>query len=45
LGLSIVKKIMEAHSGSIAVEDDPGRGARFIMRFRLAVAHMPRSPG
>jgi signal transduction histidine kinase len=33
--LSIVKKIVEAHFGSIAVEDGPGRGARFIMRFPL----------
>lgn len=35
LGLSIVKKIVEAHVGSITVEDGPGRGARFIMRFPL----------
>jgi signal transduction histidine kinase len=45
LGLSIVKKIMEAHSGSIAVEDGPGGGARFIMRFHLATAQMPRLHG
>ena len=38
LGLSIVKKIVEAHHGSITVEDAPGRGARFIMRFPLLVA-------
>jgi signal transduction histidine kinase len=38
LGLSIVKKIVEAHSGSIAVEDGAGGGARFIMRFPLLVA-------
>jgi signal transduction histidine kinase len=37
LGLSIVKKIVEAHSGSVTVEDGPGRGARFIMRFPLVV--------
>ncbi len=37
LGLSIVKKIVEAHHGSITVEDAPGRGARFIMRFPLLV--------
>jgi signal transduction histidine kinase len=35
LGLSIVKKIVEAHHGSIAVENGPVRGARFIMRFPL----------
>lgn len=33
LGLSIVKKIVDAHHGSIVVEDAPGRGARFTMRF------------
>jgi signal transduction histidine kinase len=32
LGLSIVKKIVEAHHGSIAVDDAPGRGAKFTMR-------------
>ncbi len=35
LGLSIVEKIVEAHRGSVAVEDAPGRGAKFTMRFRL----------
>ena len=34
LGLSIVKKIVEAHHGSITVEDAPG----FIMRFPLLLA-------
>jgi signal transduction histidine kinase len=36
LGLSIVKKIVEAHFGSIAVEDGPDHGAKFIMRFPLS---------
>lgn len=34
LGLSIVQKIVEAHQGSVTVDDAPGRGARFTMRFR-----------
>ena len=34
LGLSIVEKIVEAHQGSVSVEDAPGRGAKFTMRFR-----------
>ena len=38
LGLSIVKKIVEAHHGSNTVEDAPGRGSRFIMRFPLLLA-------
>ena len=36
LGLSIVKKIVEAHHGSITVEDAPGRGAKFTMRLPRA---------
>jgi signal transduction histidine kinase len=32
LGLPIAAKILEAHGGSIAVESEPGRGARFILR-------------
>jgi signal transduction histidine kinase len=36
LGLSIVRKIVEAHSGSIAVEDGPDHGAKFIMCFPLS---------
>jgi len=33
LGLSICKRIMEAHGGSIAVERDATRGATFVLRF------------
>jgi signal transduction histidine kinase len=33
LGLSICKRIMEAHGGSIAVENNPVRGASFIATF------------
>ncbi len=31
LGLPIAARIMKAHGGSIAVESEPGRGARFIL--------------
>lgn len=33
LGLSICKRIMEAHGGSIAVEPHAGRGATFVVTF------------
>ena len=33
LGLSICKRIMEAHGGSIAVSNNAGRGASFILTF------------
>jgi signal transduction histidine kinase len=33
LGLSICKRIMEAHGGSIAVSNNPGRGASFVLIF------------
>ena len=34
LGLSISKRIMEAHGGSITVEPNPGRGVSFLLNFR-----------
>jgi len=33
LGLSICKRIMEAHGGSISVANNPGRGASFVLIF------------
>ena len=44
LGLSICKRIMEAHGGSIAVTNNPGRGASFVVTFeKLASARLHRS--
>jgi signal transduction histidine kinase/CHASE3 domain sensor protein len=43
LGLSIAKGIVEAHSGRIWVESEPGRGASFI--FTLPYAEPQRAPG
>ena len=36
LGLSICKRVMEAHGGSIAVTNNPGRGATFTLTFLTA---------
>ena len=38
LGLSLVKKIVEAHGGSVAVDSDPSRGTEFIVRIPAAYA-------
>ncbi|MHC8508502.1 MAG: sensor histidine kinase [Rhodospirillales bacterium] len=35
LGLSIVKKIMDAHGGGVEITDAPGGGAVFTLRFPL----------
>ena len=37
LGLAICREIVEAHSGSIAVDSTPGLGARFIVRLPAAM--------
>jgi signal transduction histidine kinase len=38
LGLNLVKKIVEAHGGSIRVESKPDEGAQFIVRLPAAAA-------
>jgi signal transduction histidine kinase len=44
LGLSICKRVMEAHGGSIAVERQTGRGTSFVLTFpKAALARSPSS--
>jgi signal transduction histidine kinase len=38
LGLSIVKRIVEAHGGTIIIENRPAGGAKFSMSFPLAAS-------
>lgn len=38
LGLSIVKALVEAHGGSVAVQSELGHGSRFLVRLPLRVA-------
>lgn len=38
LGLSIVRHLAESMGGSVAVQSEPGRGSRFVVR-------LPRAPG
>lgn len=38
LGLSICKRIMEAHGGGISFDNNPGRGASFILTFPRAAS-------
>jgi len=35
LGLFIVKEILDAHGGSITLESEPGKGAKFIVEIPL----------
>ena len=37
IGLTIVKKIIEKHGGSIRVESERGNGSRFIFTLPLAI--------
>lgn len=39
LGLSICKRIMEAHGGSITVTNNPGRGASFVLSFQKVASN------
>ena len=43
IGLTLVKRLVEMHGGSVAAESDgPGRGSRFTVRFPVATSDVPR---
>ena len=36
LGLSLVKRIVEAHEGTVTVDSEPGKGTEFVVRIPAA---------
>jgi heavy metal sensor kinase len=45
LGLAIARRLIEAHGGTVSVESELGRGARFIVRFPRADVLVGRPAG
>ena len=41
IGLSLVRELVQLHSGSIRVESELGRGSRFIVTLKAGTAHLP----
>ncbi|MDX1286346.1 MAG: HAMP domain-containing sensor histidine kinase, partial [Draconibacterium sp.] len=39
IGLAIVKQIVEAHHGEIAVESSPGKGSNFIIKLPVNIKY------
>jgi signal transduction histidine kinase len=40
LGLSLVKRIVEAHGGTVSVKSEPGKGTEFVLRIPAAQAEL-----
>jgi two-component system, NtrC family, sensor histidine kinase HydH len=44
LGLPIVRKVIEAHGGTLEVQSEPGRGTKFTMRLPVAKVEFSAPP-
>ena len=41
IGLSLVRELVQLHSGAVRVESEPGEGSRFIVTLKAGTAHLP----
>ncbi|HVH82790.1 MAG TPA: response regulator, partial [Steroidobacteraceae bacterium] len=41
IGLSLVRELVQLHSGAIRVESELGKGSRFIVSLKAGMAHLP----
>jgi hypothetical protein len=45
LGLWIVRRVVEAHGGTVTLDSAPGRGACFTVTLPLEAPSLPQMPG
>ena len=45
LGLSLVRHIVQAHGGEVAVESTPGKGSKFIITLPVQIQRSSRRKG